>query len=534
MGRYKVDNAIILAAGFGSRFVPLTYETPKGLLEVKGTPMLERQIEQLIEKGINEIIIVVGYMKERFDYLIDKYNAKLIYNPEFSTKNNLASLYYARDYLKNSYVLVADNWIERNIFNEYEPHSWFSCLYMEGKTAEWCVTKSDEEGLIQEITIGGSDSWVIVGPAFFTESFSAAFRDYLIEYYQDPRSADFYWEHILKERIAELPMYINKQQGNVYEFENLEELRQYDKSYENDTKCKIMKYISDCFGVTQDKIRDIFPLKAGVTNFSFVFTLFDKKYVFRLPGIGTDKLINRHNEKRAYDATKSLNITDEVVHFDADSGIKITKFYEGARIADPFNDDDLAVSMCQLRKIHENRYQVSNRFDISNMIDYYYSLAKDINAIRFSDVDQVREKLDKLLRFREQLAIPEILCHGDFAHTNVLLLPDGSSKIIDWEYSGMSDPIMDVSMYAIYAEFDRERIDLSLDLYLQRQPSSNETARLYLYVALGGFLWSMWSQYKQGLGQEFGEYPLKMYRYMKDFYRIMVDEGLFSPEGKEA
>ena len=186
MGRYKVDNAIILAAGFGSRFVPLTYETPKGLLEVKGTPMLERQIEQLIEKGINEIIIVVGYMKERFDYLIDKYNAKLIYNPEFSTKNNLASLYYARDYLKNSYVLVADNWIERNIFNEYEPHSWFSCLYMEGKTAEWCVTKSDEEGLIQEITIGGSDSWVIVGPAFFTESFSAAFRDYLIEYYQDP------------------------------------------------------------------------------------------------------------------------------------------------------------------------------------------------------------------------------------------------------------------------------------------------------------------------------------------------------------
>ena len=168
------------------------------------------------------------------------------------------------------------------------------------------------------------------------------------------------------------------------------------------------------------------------------------------------------------------------------------------------------------------------------MIDYYYSLAKDINAIRFSDVDQVREKLDKLLRFREQLAIPEILCHGDFAHTNVLLLPDGSSKIIDWEYSGMSDPIMDVSMYAIYAEFDRERIDLSLDLYLQRQPSSNETARLYLYVALGGFLWSMWSQYKQGLGQEFGEYPLKMYRYMKDFYRIMVDEGLFSPEGKEA
>lgn len=528
MRRIKVDNAIILAAGFGSRFVPLTYETPKGLLEVKGKPMLERQIEQVLEKGIEEIIIVVGYMKERFDYLIDKYNVKLVYNPEFSTKNNLASLYCVRDFLKNSYILVADNWIEQNMFNTYETRSWYSCLYMEGDTAEWCVSKTDEDDRIKELTIGGKDSFTIVGPAFFTKDFSDAFKPLLEKYYKDIKTADYYWEHILLEHLNELPMYMNKQQGNIFEFENLEELRMYDKSYENDTKCLIMEYISDKFNVSQDKIRDIEPLKAGITNFSFLFSVSDQRYVFRLPGIGTDKLINRFNEKHVYDVIKPLDISDEIVDFSAENGIKITYYYENSHIADPYNDKHLMKSMNHLFKLHEKKYSIDRRFDIENMINYYYSLAKEANAIRFSDVEEVLIKVKELHAFRDKLAIPEILCHGDFAHTNVLILHDGRTKLIDWEYSGAADPIMDVSMYSIYAEFDRERIDLALKLYLGRSPDKQEQARLYLYVALGGFLWCMWSQYKQGLGQEFGEYPLKMYRYMKDFYKILKDEDLLT------
>lgn len=83
---YKVDGALIIAAGFGSRFVPLTFETPKGLLEVFGERMIERQIKQLHEVGIHDITIAVGYLKEKFEYLIDKYDVKLLYNPEYSCK----------------------------------------------------------------------------------------------------------------------------------------------------------------------------------------------------------------------------------------------------------------------------------------------------------------------------------------------------------------------------------------------------------------------------------------------------------------
>ena len=86
---YKVDGALIIAAGFGSRFVPLTFETPKGLLEVFGERMIERQIRQLHEAGVYDITIAVGYLKEKFEYLIDKYDVKLLYNPEYSCKNTL-------------------------------------------------------------------------------------------------------------------------------------------------------------------------------------------------------------------------------------------------------------------------------------------------------------------------------------------------------------------------------------------------------------------------------------------------------------
>lgn len=100
----ETKNAIILAAGKSSRFAPFTYEKPKGLFRVKGEVLIERQIEQLQQAGVKDIYIVIGYMKEKFFYLEQKYNVKLIVNNEFGRKSNLYSLYQAREYLSNTYI----------------------------------------------------------------------------------------------------------------------------------------------------------------------------------------------------------------------------------------------------------------------------------------------------------------------------------------------------------------------------------------------------------------------------------------------
>lgn len=526
LDRSKVDNAIILAAGFGSRFVPFTYETPKGLLKVKGIPMVERQIEQLKACGIDEIIIVVGYLKEAFDYLIDKYGVKLVFNPEYAEKNNFVSLYYALDHLKNSYVLMADNWIEESIFNRWEPDSWYCCLHFEGETAEWAAF-GDKQDRITKLEIGGTDTWAIIGPAFFTEEFSQQFVDLVRKHYETPGTDDDYWEHILKNNLRSLPpMFMNKQpRTNVYEFESLEELRLYDKSYHRNSQNTIMSEIAEAFAVSEDKIQEIQPLKKGATNFSFLFSIDGQKYVFRTPGIESEKLIDRFQEKAVYDAVASLGIADEVVAFNADQGTKISKFYSDAHIVDAKDPNDLAETARLIKIVHDSGLHIDHTFDFREMISHYRALAEQANAIIFSDFTEVAQHMEELIALQDRLDAPQVLCHGDCVYTNVLILPDGTGKLIDWEYGGMADPIMDIAMFAIYSYLDRTEIEHFFRLYIGGEPTKQEWARLYLHVALGGFLWSIWAEYKQAGGQEFGEYPLVMYRYAKDFYAILKNEG---------
>ncbi len=523
--QFKVDNAIILAAGFGARFVPFTYETPKGLLKVKGVPMIERQIEQLLAVDVTNIIVVVGYMAEKFEYLIDKYGVTLVYNPEYASKNNYASLYCVREYLANSYVLVADDWIEESIFNTYEPDSWICCIYHEGETEDWRVLVGPHD-VITRMDIGGVDDWIMVGPAFFTREYSEKYVPLLEKYYESPGTADYYWENIIRKNIKELPIHINRQsRKNVYEFECMDDLRAYDPNYLDNISSSILKVISEVFSVPQTEIVGARPMVEGMTNQSFVFEIAGNRYVYRQPGAGTDRLISRSDEKRSYELAEPLGITDEIIYFDGESGIKITKHYN-ARVGNPYDDDEVKVMMEMLRRIHDANIQADYRFDVEERINFYEELANERNSILFEDYAKVRAWAEELFAFRNALAIPERLCHIDYIFANVLFLPDEESiRVIDWEYAGMADPIIDVAMFSIYTYYNKEQTDRALFHYLGRNPTRQEEARLYLYVALAGLTWSIWTEYKQGLGDDFGEYALEMYRYMKDYYKLLKEGG---------
>jgi len=526
MKKVKVDNAIILAAGFGSRFVPITYELPKGLVSVKGEPMIERQIRQLLEKDIREIIIVVGYLKEKFDYLIDKYGVKLVYNPEYAVKNNLSSLYHARAHLKNTYVLSADNWMRENIFSAAEEKSWYSCVYKEGPTSEWCV-RADERGRIAGVSIGGRDSWVMYGPVFLSESFSSVFAGKVEEYHRKPGKENYMWENVFIDELPCLDLYVNRQKSdNVYEFENIEELREFDPGYYDKTPNALINAIENVFGVQENEITCIKNLKVGMTNRSFGFSVKGKTYIFRLPGEGTEKLINRKQEREVYSAIGGLGISDSVVCFDENTGYKISEFYEGARNTDARNSEDVEKTMDALREFHKRGLEIGHSFDIGREISRYLVLCRGRNAIRYSDNDETLAKMRRLIALAKNMNGPQTLCHIDSNPDNYIRLEDGSVKIIDWEYAGMCDPLMDISMYSIYSYYSKSEMDKLLEIYLQREPAAEETVRLYMYAALGGYLWALWTEYKQSFGVEFGDYGMKMYRYAKEFYKHLSDAGL--------
>lgn len=548
---YKVDGALIIAAGFGSRFVPLTFETPKGLLEVFGERMIERQIRQLHQAGVRDITIAVGYLKEKFEYLIDKYDVKLLYNPEYYCKNTLATIYHAARVLegRNMYLLSSDNWLRENMYHSYECGAWYSSAFQKGNTNEWCLY-TNKKGRITDVLVGGQDAWVMYGPAYFSAEFSRQFLPVLKAYYQIPGTEQFYWEQVYMDMLngtaarrlskqsprlleqaaaqsgvspdqwCQIQMDINRQPDNqVYEFENLEELRQFDPRYQNHSDNAAMELVSRVFQVPESRVKNIRCLKSGMTNKSFLFQVDGGRYICRIPGPGTGLLVNRREEKAVYDAVTPLGITEDLIYMDPESGYKIARYYENSRNASSSSWEDLEQCMAMLRFLHGSQARVDHSFDIRERIGFYEDLCRRQGSIPFEDYEQVREQMNWIMDQLDQLDRPRCLAHIDANVDNYIFLENGQLKLLDWEYAGMCDPLIDVAMCAIYSYFSEEDLDRLLEVYLQRTPSVEERFAAWGYAALGGFLWSLWAVYKSSLGDEFGEYTIIMYRYAKRYYR---------------
>jgi thiamine kinase-like enzyme len=285
--------------------------------------------------------------------------------------------------------------------------------------------------------------------------------------------------------------------------------------------------VSQLMAVDASRVTEIEPLTAGMTNTSFIFRLTGEltRYVIRLPGLGTENLIDRSAERNAYRALAPYDLADEVIALDK-RGRRITVFYEDARDANPSLDSDLATSMGLIRRLHQLDLPLDRRFDIDGMIVQYESLCASTSQPDYPKLNKTRRRVSELQEFKRQLAVPEVFCHGDMAAINVLILGRGQAKLIDYEYSGRADPIMDVAMFGIIAYYKRDRLELSLRLYLEREPTTVELARLYLYAALAGYLWSLWAHYKGESGQDFGGYGLDMYNYTRRYYRRLINTGL--------
>lgn len=525
--QFRVDGALIIAAGFGSRFVPLTFEMPKGLLEVFGERMIERQIKQLHEVGIRDITIAVGYLKEKFEYLIDKYQVKLLYNPEYSCKNTLTTIHRARKVLegRNIYVLSSDNWMRENMYHTYECGAWYASSYMEGKTSEW-VLSFNKKGRITDVQIGGQDAWVMYGPVYFSKEFSEQFLPLLEKAYHTPGTEQFYWENILIEHLEELEISINRQPAEqIYEFENLEELRRFDPRYQNQSDNKAMELVAEVFSVSESEIHDIRCLKAGMTNKSFLFQVKGKHYICRIPGPGTELLINREQEAAVYEAIRPLDISEHVLYMNGRTGYKIAEYYEGAENSKADDWEEVAKCMKLLHRLHDAKIEVAHAFDIRERISFYERLCTAHNGPLFEDYEEVHGRMKELLRYLDQMQRPKVLSHIDSVADNFLFLTDGSVRLIDWEYAGMCDPLIDVAMCAIYSYYDEAATEKLMELYFGRTANDEERFVIYAYMALGGFLWSLWAVYKASLGEEFGEYTLIMYRYAKDYYRKLQSQN---------
>ena len=276
----KVENAVIMAAGLSSRFAPISYEYPKALVKVKGQILIERQIFQLQEAGIEDITIVVGYKKELFQYLVDKFKVKLVENTDYITRNNHSTLYAVKEILGNTYICSADNYFTRNVFEPYVERAYYSSVYEEGKTDEWCI-ETNETGLITDLKVGGENSWVMLGHVFFSADFSKKFVEILEAVYEDPETPSLLWESIYLDHIHELNLFIRKySKETIVEFDTLDELRLFDSSYIHSTGSLILQSICERLSCKESDITHITPIKKEGETIGFICFIKEEKYSY--------------------------------------------------------------------------------------------------------------------------------------------------------------------------------------------------------------------------------------------------------------
>ena len=278
----RVTNAVILAAGISSRFVPLCFEKPKALLSVKGEILIERQIRQLQEKEIKEIIIVVGHMKEKFFYLADKYGVRIVETDTYKVRNNHASVFAAKDYLGNTIITSADLYFTDNIFQKYAYDAFYCTVYKEGDTEERGV-KLDAQDKIIETGYGVHDTWVTLGYAYFNERFSQNYIEIMDRVYHLAQTIPKFWADIQDDNLEELYMFAKHcDSGVIYEFDSLEELREFDSKYLNDSGSKILSEIAKQLGTTEGNLLHFKPITKEDLSRGFTFVYGEKKYVCRI------------------------------------------------------------------------------------------------------------------------------------------------------------------------------------------------------------------------------------------------------------
>lgn len=285
---------------------------------------------------------------------------------------------------------------------------------------------------------------------------------------------------------------------------------------------RIVDIIKTIFNIQNDDVT-LIPLKQGMTNDSFIFSINNERYIIRVPGVNTEKIINRHQEYDVYQAIKNEEFVEPVVYIDRDKGYKISKFIEKSHTVNPKDWNEISACLKRLREFHSQPHRVEHCFDVFEHINYYESLMPNVSI--YEDYVDTKKNIESLEPVIENLVEEWTLCHIDAVCDNFLVTENQDVYLIDFEYAAMQDPDLDLAMFIVYSLFNRQEIDRIINIYFENQVTPLKRYKMYSYIAMVGLLWSNWCEAKQDKELLNSLYAKQQYDYAKTFYQIVVDEA---------
>lgn len=514
---YKADSAVILAAGAGTRFAPLSFEKPKAMFEVCGETLIERLINQLKEAGINHIVVVVGYMKEAFFYLEDKYGVEIVINHEYADRNNHSSVWAARDHLSNAYIVSSDQYYSKNVFKSYVFKSYVSAVFEEEETEEYAL-RADKKHRVIGMARGGKHTYRMQGPAYFTREDAQTFLALLKAVHADPNAAGLLWDDVLAAHLDQFNIVLGPIEPDViHEFNFVTDLTAFDADFFANVDSKILDNICATLDCDREDIVRVDPIKAGLTNLSVLFEVKGAQYVYRHPGNGTEEIVNRKAETHALGVAKKLGLDDTFIYEDPNEGWKISHYIDGCIDFDYHNQVHVEKALFMIRKLHTSGEESPWSFDFYNEALKIVELLKKLNYPFPLDFDELFKLITSL---GEKMKVDQgkpVFCHNDFYGPNFLVKGD-EMRLIDWEYAAMGDYACDLGNFVAQGSgYSVEEACDVLHFYYGRTPTATEERHCLASVGVVGFYWYVWAMYKEAMGNPVGDWLYVWYKAAKQF-----------------
>lgn len=514
----RVKTAIILAAGKSSQFFPPLYDKPKGLFEYKGEVLIERQIRQLREAGVEDIAVVVGYEKERFFYLQDRFGVDLVLSTRWADESNLSSLDLVRDRLGGSFLCCADHWYAENPFVGFGGGDRSVRMVREqGDATRELVADVCAGGRLANLRCGAPSGTCMVGAAYIAPEWAERF----FGLYDRERGyigvKGLLWEQFWGRHADELPLFASAAPEGMLEFDSMEELGE-DGVLANVSPAAIAN-ICSLLSCEPEEITHIKPLNAGLTNVSFSFHLRHEKYVYRHPGVSSSALVDRDAEVVAERTAMELGIDPSVIDISPE-GWKLSRFVPSSRSFDYENPADLAAGVGQIRAFHESGASCALAVDLLSEGDRLLELASPRKGEAVGRLAGLRRRLDRVWHHVELDEWPKVLCHNDTYAVNWIVGDEGLC-MIDWEYAGMNDPMNDLAAMVVRDGLSHDKGDEILELYFGRGLSLEEKRHAYGVFALSSWYWMCWCLFKDTLGED-GFFMLRSWRTLNHYLPLAL------------
>lgn len=506
-------------------------DIPYPLLAFDGNQcLIDRTLSILREIGVDRIVLIVGYRSELFD----KYRSEdvVIYkasNYEFS--GSMASLAAASDEIDDDFLLVeGDTFFEKKVLEQLGAIEDGNCLVAteESGSGDECYIES-QSGFITKISKDKHRICRFEGELLGISRISYETYQAMLSKWRKSNNSYLNYEHVLMDVTKPLDrpflFFKNLIWGDVDcpdDFKRLKEvtyraLRRKEDPFDKDN---LLKYLADIFpgeDVSQAEVIQI----GGMSNKNFRVNFKGRSYVLRVPGNGSDGMMERSNEEfNALEGCK-MGVNPEIRYFDAKTGIKLADYVENAETLNAATiqrHDNLRKIADIYHKIHDAHVRLKNEFNLFQEIEKYDRLLEKVGASMYEGWDEFKPRVMSLESRLNAIGIEMTPCHDDAVPENFIKAEDGTIYLIDWEYSGMNDPMADFAALFLESDFPEETQDYFLDKYYSGNVPAGIKERILCYEILWDALWAQWTVIKEACGDDFGSYGIDRYNRAKTNY----------------